>query len=601
MMLALMLLGALVAAPGCSDSARVCTVEASLYPPVNKPMFHGDRARLGWNADEPVLTPARVSSPAFGKLWDSPPLDAAEIDGRVIPPHLYASPLYVESVAISGGPADGAHLPALFAATTNGWAYAVAAFSATCGRARIEAGTVLWRTQLGPPAVVPNLDGGMPLGVLSTPAIDLEAPGGPRLYVASNVRGAGWQVFALELGSGRVVSGWPVTLDDAATRPLNVNGPATFAGWNILSQRGALNLSPSGHVLYVPFGAYFDGGAGWMIAVDTRTPSVRSAFSSAPSSAPEGNGGIWGAGGSVVDESGRLYATTGNSPSDDVNTPGVWGESLLAWDEPLVLAASYTPWNYCQLELIDADIGGSSPVLLPVLSPSETRTPHLIVFGGKQGNVYLVDRDRLPDGAVVRPGCSNDPQSDRSLLAPSPQPQFGVRGPLNVFGPYTEAFGNLDYAKMRSTPVYFRDGAGRHLLFVSGSSKAAADSQVSVAPSLARLQVVTAPGAPAYLVVDALDGGIVFLNPGSPVVSSHGPDGAIVWVLDENASRLASLVDPAAPHPVLWAVDAATLQPLWRSSADDLQVGGKYSTPLVAHGVVFVGTDRIQAFGLAGL
>jgi hypothetical protein len=31
---------------------------------------------------------------------------------------------------------------------------------------------------------------------------------------------------------------------------------------------------------------------------------------------------------------------------------------------------------------------------------------------------------------------------------------------------------------------------------------------------------------------------------------------------------------------------------------DQLNVGGKYSTPIVAHGVIFVGTDRIQAFGL---
>jgi hypothetical protein len=27
-------------------------------------------------------------------------------------------------------------------------------------------------------------------------------------------------------------------------------------------------------------------------------------------------------------------------------------------------------------------------------------------------------------------------------------------------------------------------------------------------------------------------------------------------------------------------------------------VGGKYSTPAIAHGVVYVGTDRVHAFGL---
>jgi len=40
------------------------------------------------------------------------------------------------------------------------------------------------------------------------------------------------------------------------------------------------------------------------------------------------------------------------------------------------------------------------------------------------------------------------------------------------------------------------------------------------------------------------------------------------------------------------------MAPLWHSAPAQLHVGGKYSTPLIAHGVVFAGTDRIQAFGL---
>src|SRR5436309_6418150 len=45
--------------------------------------FHGDRARLGWNRKERLLTPARVSSGAFGKLWERP------LDGQI-----YGAPLY---------------------------------------------------------------------------------------------------------------------------------------------------------------------------------------------------------------------------------------------------------------------------------------------------------------------------------------------------------------------------------------------------------------------------------------------------------------------------------------------------------------------------
>lgn len=212
--------------------------------------------------------------------------------------------------------------------------------------------------------------------------------------------------------------------------------------------------------------------------------------------------------------------------------------------------------------------------------------------------MYLVDRDRLPGTLTSRPPCSTDPTSDGSLLAPGPQPQFGARGPLNVFGPYSERFGNVDYAKMRSSPAWFRGADGTRYLYVSGASKAAEDSMRSVPPSLARLRLHVAPGEPAWLEIDQLDGALAFVNPGSPVISSRGAADAIVWVLDENAPRLASLLDPSTPHPVLYAVDAATLRLLWRSVDGELDLGGKYNTPAVVHGQVFVGTDRIQAYGL---
>jgi outer membrane protein assembly factor BamB len=103
---------------------------------------------------------------------------------------------------------------------------------------------------------------------------------------------------------------------------------------------------------------------------------------------------------------------------------------------------------------------------------------------------------------------------------------------------------------------------------------------------------------PAYLAIDLTEATLTFVNPGSPVVTSNGPDGAILWMTDENAPRVASLTDPAAPHPVLYAVDATTMTPLWRSPPDELKVGGKYSSPTVVHGTVFVATDRLQAYGL---
>lgn len=401
------------------------------------PMFHGDRARLGWNAAETILTPSLVGSSRFGATWSSPPFDDAQLDDGVSRPHMYASPLYVDGVTISGGDHGGRALSIVVAATSNAWVYAVNAFTDCSATPTVDAGTILWRTRLGTPKRV-EMDGRMPLGVLSTPVIDLEAIP-PRLYVVSVDATIGFQAFALDLASGAVLVGWPVTIDDPALRPINVNGPALFAASGVVSQRGALALSPKGDRLYVPFGAYNDGGTGWLVSIDTRRAALASAFSMAPWSEPSANGGMWGAGGPAIDANGVVYGTTGNSPDASANAPATWGNSLLAFapGDPLALAGAYSPWNRCLLDAADIDIGAGSPMIVPDLDPAATSTPHLVAFGGKQGNVYLVDRDRLAP-RTQRTACTSDSASDLSLLPPAIQPPLGARGPLNVFGPSIE-------------------------------------------------------------------------------------------------------------------------------------------------------------------
>jgi hypothetical protein len=569
----------------------------ALAAAVDTVTFHGDRARTGWNPSEDVLTPASVSSGSFGWLWDSEPLDRAWINGLGYAPHIYASPLYVDGVTLSGGVNDGITASVVVVATSNAWVYAVNACDPGPAGGDIPAGVVLWRTRLGTPVVVARLDGGVPLGVLGTPFID-RAASPPRIYVASASAERGWQVHALGLADGAALPGWPITIDDAALGRLNRNGPSTFRGAAEMSQRGALNLSPDGNTLYVPFGSYDDGGPGWLVAVDTRAARILSAFSGAPSSAPTANGGIWGPGGPAVDGDGHVFATTGNSPDGSASAPGVWGNSLLRWGPDLVLDGTYTPFNYCQLDAADIDLGGASPLLVPDAGETDATATRLVAFGSKQGNVYLVDRDRLPGRTDARPACSDDAGADGSLLPPGPQPQFDAAGPLNVFGPYTDSYGNADYGKMRSTPAFFREASGARDLFVTGATKAGPSSPVSVPPGLVRLRIASPAGEAPYLAIDAADEATTFVNPGSPVVTGASGEGALVWVLDENAARSASLLDARTPRPILYAVDAATLRPVWQSPPAILDTGGKYATPAVAHGFVFVGTDRVQAFGL---
>ncbi|MGH8240509.1 MAG: hypothetical protein ACREXP_26310, partial [Steroidobacteraceae bacterium] len=264
----------------------------------------------------------------------------------------------------------------------------------------------------------------------------------------------------------------------------------------------------------------------------------------------------------------------------------------------LTLRGTYTPFNYCATAAMDIDLGSGGIALLPPLAAATTTTSRLAVVGGKQGNVYLLDRRRLPGRLDRRPPCSTDSATDASLLAPEAQPHFGKRGPLNVFGPYSDIYGAMDLARGRSVPAIFRSSDNTLHVFVTGSTKQQEASTTNVPPSLARLKVMTAPGRPAWLAVAQLERTLVFENPGSPVVTSNGSTGPVVWVLDTNARRSALLVGDGAPRPVLHALDAMTLEPLWSSKPGRLHTSGKYNEPTIARGTVFVGTDRIQAFTL---
>jgi hypothetical protein len=556
-------------------------------------MFHGDRARTGWDDTEPDLTPERVGGGAFRELWESPRFAAAVVGSTPYAPHLYASPLYADDVAIAAGPYAGARASVVFAATSNGDVFAVNAVGTSCGVA-VPYGAILWSRRLAEPSLVADstlpagLDGGVVLGVMSTPVLDAAAG---ILYVVTQSGESAWLAFALDVRTGGVAAGWPVTLDQAAVTAVHAGGPPFSQSTS--RQRAALALSPDGSRLYVTFGAM-----GWITAIATRGPRLVEAFPGGPELATE-QAGMWAPGGAAIDASGALYQATGNSPVADQAAAGCWGESVLRFDaSALALRATYTPFNRCALDVADADLGGSSPMLLD-LDAGDASTTNLLVVGSKQGNVYLLDRDALPGPLDARPACSTDASSDGSLLPPEAQPQFGTRGPLNVFGPYSETYANVDYAKMRTTPALFRDAMGATFVFVSGASKAAANSTKSVPPSLVRLRVVTSPGAAPYLAVDAADRELALLNTGSPVVTSDHGEHPIAWILDENQGRFASVVSPESAHPVLYAVDGTTMRVLWRSSSDDLPVGGKYSTVAVAHGVVYVGTDRIEAFGVA--
>jgi mono/diheme cytochrome c family protein len=175
------------------------------------------------------------------------------------------------------------------------------------------------------------------------------------------------------------------------------------------------------------------------------------------------------------------------------------------------------------------------------------------------------------------------------LLAEFVIPIESEKGPNTLIGPRD--------CSAACTLAQFRDAQGQSWLFLTGSSKTGADYSINVPPGLARVRLVTRAGQPAFLRLDRVDMTQTLQNPGSPVVTSHGANGGIVWVLDPNAPRSMNLFQPDAPHAMLYAFDALTLRLLWKSR-DELFPTGKYNEPTVVDGMVLVGTDRLQAFGL---
>src|SRR4051812_34105915 len=169
--------------------------------------FHGDAARTGFNQNETTLTPSNVAA-NFGQVWQSPPLDGK----------LYASPLYADNISITSGgntlngggvvAGVGKTLGVVFAATGGSSVYAIKAFD-TNGPTGIAPGTILWRSSLGTSSG--SIDNNA-IGVLGTPIIDLLSN---RIYVCASVTNPGggnasWEVFALNLSNGAVISNFPV-------------------------------------------------------------------------------------------------------------------------------------------------------------------------------------------------------------------------------------------------------------------------------------------------------------------------------------------------------------------------------------------------------
>jgi outer membrane protein assembly factor BamB len=209
-------------------------------------------------------------------------------------------------------------------------------------------------------------------GVTAAPVIDRT---GNLIYA---VGGTG-DLYALDLGTGAVKSGWPVSL---------TNNPKREEDW------GALSLS-NGEV-YVVIASNCDGPGyhGRVVEVSAAMHSVTATFYVIPPSGSKGpnGGGIWGWGGASIDPAANgLYVSTGNATTMPENID--YAESVVRLTTGLALVAFDKPSLKSGRDL---DFG-STPVLYQV-----SGCPTQLAVQNKDGELFVYDRDTIGSGPVQR-------------------------------------------------------------------------------------------------------------------------------------------------------------------------------------------------------
>jgi hypothetical protein len=514
--------------------------------------YHNDNARTGQYRQETVLTPANVNEKQFGKLFSFP------VDGFV-----YAQPLYVTGVLIAGQLRN-----VVFVATEHNSVYAFDAESGLSAplwhRSFIDPAngitTVPFQDTASPPGYAgpgPVIPGGCTdltpeIGITGTPVID---PATGTLYVVAKtkeVSGANvayeHRLHALDIRTGISRPGSGQTLRASVpgtTTPNDGNGSVLFQALRqnqraaLLLNNGVVSVAFSSHCTIRPY-------QGWVLAYDATTLALLGAFNVAPND-PKGKGGIWHSGGGpAADASGNVFVLTGDGPFNAAAGGNSYSDSVLKLaNGSLTVSDYFTPFNQADLEVTNADLSSGGPLLLPDQSVGP---PHLMVSAGKQGIVYLLNRDNL---GGFQAG------SDSQIVQSFPGGVCGA-GACRIFG----------------TPAYFDNTV--YTVAIDDSLKAYSLGAGQLSLSGQSTNTFPVPGA-------------------TPAISANGSSNGIVWVLETNGS--------GAPAILRAYAAAAVSNQLYNSNQnfgrDNPGQAVKFTVPTIANGKVYVGAQgRVSVFGL---
>ena len=502
-----------------------------------------DTYRTGWDANEPGLSPASVASSDFGQQFST------QLESTV------QSQIYAQPIVANG---------TLIAATETNNVYGLDPAT----------GAVRWTVNLGTPwpasVTVPgnswscndmSPDGTTTpvIGITSTPVYD---PATGYVYLTSKVDGGvyhespKWFMHAVNPATGAEKSGFPVQIAGSPSNdPSLVFDPVQEA------QRPGLLLL--GGVVYAGFGSLCDAGnwRGYVAGVSTAGKQT-ALWSDVAGSGSVDGGGIWASGaGLVADGSGHIFFATGNNGSPPVGAgsapPSLLGESVVRLnvnsDGSLSAGDFFSPSDANTLDTNDRDLGSGGPMALPD-SMGTASIPHLMVESGKDGRIFLLNRDNLGGRG---------------------QGAGGTDAVVQTLGPYQGCYCHPAAWPGDGGYIYYPSNGGPLTAFKYGLSG-------SGQPSLAAV----GHGAFNYS----------YLCEGSPLVTSTGTtsDTAVVW-----ATRCTDQKTGSGSYLVAYNAIPNADGSLTQLYATPLPNLTKFNMPATDGGRVYVATrtGKILAFG----
>jgi hypothetical protein len=500
--------------------------------------WHVDNGRSGLNSKETSLSPGKVSSKTFGKLF------SYVTDG-----YGYAEPLLMSNVTIKGATHN-----VVYVATEHDSVYAFDADN-------FGSGAALWQVSLLKSGETP-LTGAQVLpnqGVTSTPVIDT---GSNTIYVVSaqksSASGSTYRLNALDITTGAQKFGGPVTVHASVpgTNSTNVNGTVSLPGSCV--QRAALLLA-NGNV-YLGFG---NCHSGWLLAYNAKTLAQVGVFNSSPNIDGEGTfggaGGVWmGSGGPIADGAGNIYVSTGNGPWDGKTA---YGDTILKFSPTLKLEDYFTPNDYAYLNCHDGDLASGGLLMIPGTAN--------LVGGGKGGKLYLVNSANLGKEQANDAGAVQTIFFESDLSAPYSASCTDASGTHTSQSNSYEIFGTSAYYNgsiyLGVTPTATTAPAGIREFVYSGKLSYGAETKPSI---LENTRGTT------------------------PFISSDGNADGILWMIDTGTP----LQQGTSTKSTLRAYDANDLgDEIYNSSENSADVPGfgiKFSSPVVANGKVYISTGK---------